>query len=586
MNPRSEYQRRRDLWQQRCEATAARDDRLANVRMAIFVAGGVVIWRIFGHDAHIAWVFLPCVLFAYAVIQHVRTQAERDRAQHLLDHYDRGLARLDADPRGDGHTGETYLAQDHPHALHLDLFGPRSVFARLSFARTRSGRACLASWLLEPADAPVLRARHAAIDATRLSLDLREDLASIRKDVADALDDGRLRDWAQRPTTPMPRALATALGTATPLALIAMKWITLWPFLVLGALQMAYAWQQRARVASIVDAARKPAQELALVAHVLARLERESFDTGRFRELRTSWTPGDGTASEHLAAFSRLVDRHDWRANQMFALVAPVVLWSTRCAWAMEAWRAQWGDALAGWLASVGECEALLDLSRYAFENPDDPFPELVDDPVFEATQITHPLLPRGAAIRNDFAIGEKHRMWIVTGSNMSGKSTLLRAVGVNAILAMAGAPVRAEHLRIGPLALAASIRTMDSLRDGASRFYAEIQALQRVVAATDGPRTVLFLLDELLHGTNSHDRRVGAGGLLRGLLTRRAIGVVTTHDLALAKLEQEIGAEVGNAHFECTLAEGQLQFDYTLKPGVVKTSNALELMRAVGLDV
>ncbi|MDH3591907.1 MAG: DNA mismatch repair protein MutS, partial [Planctomycetota bacterium] len=539
------------------------------------------------HDAHIAWVFLPWIAFGVAVSFHLQARAAQERAGDLAGHYEAGLARLDYRVEGDGHTDGAYSVVAHRYSAHLDLFGARSLFARLSFARTRSGRDTLAGWLLEPADAATIRARHAAIDATRESLDLREDLASIDDEEAAAIDDEwRLAEWATAPVRNQPRALAAGLSVATVLALCGLKWLGAWPLLVVLCAQGAFAWSWRKRVHDIVEDARNPARELALAAHVLARLEKETFHDGILGDLHASWTPDEGAASERLAHFVALIDRHDWRANQMFALIAPLVMWSTQCAFALEAWRARWGASVPAWLKSIGACEALLDLSRYGFENPDDTFPVLVDDAVFAAEGLAHPLLPPDQAIRNEFAVGAGTRLWIVTGSNMSGKSTLLRSVGVNAVLAMAGAPVRAHSLKIGPLAIGASIRTIDSLQEGASRFYAEVSAIQRVVQATDGGRTVLFLLDELLHGTNSHDRRVGAAGLLKGLLTRGAIGIVTTHDLALAQLEQEIGRHVGNAHFECELRDAELHFDYRLQPGVVESSNALELMRAVGLDV
>jgi DNA mismatch repair ATPase MutS len=202
----------------------------------------------------------------------------------------------------------------------------------------------------------------------------------------------------------------------------------------------------------------------------------------------------------------------------------------------------------------------------------------------FVAEGLAHPLL--ADAVPNDIRLDAEQQLVVVTGSNMSGKSTLLRAVGVNAVLALAGAPVRARSCALAPLHVAASIRTLDSLQDGASRFYAEITALRDVVALTGKPWPVLFLLDEMLAGTNSRDRRIGAASVVRGLLDRGALGMVTTHDLALAKLADELGPRAVNAHFECRLEAGELEFDYTLRPGVVRESNALELMRAVGLDV
>jgi DNA mismatch repair ATPase MutS len=197
-----------------------------------------------------------------------------------------------------------------------------------------------------------------------------------------------------------------------------------------------------------------------------------------------------------------------------------------------------------------------------------------------------HPLIPESRNVRTDLRLSDEPRVLVVSGSNMSGKSTLLRTAGVNVVLALAGAPVRARRLRLSPLQVGASIHIQDSLQAGASRFYAEIKRLRQIVDLTHGSVPVLFLLDEILHGTNSHDRRIGAEGVVRGLLDRGAIGLVTTHDLALARVAEELAPLAANVHFEDRLEDGKMTFDYRLRPGVVQRSNALELMRSVGLEV
>jgi DNA mismatch repair ATPase MutS len=239
------------------------------------------------------------------------------------------------------------------------------------------------------------------------------------------------------------------------------------------------------------------------------------------------------------------------------------------------------------WLVAMGEAEALSSLAGYAFEHPADPFPELHEGgPCFDAQQLGHPLIPESRAVRNDVAIGGDLRVIVVSGSNMSGKSTLLRTVGINAVLAQMGAPVRARGLKLSPLAVGASIRLNDSLREGVSRFYAEILRLRQILDLTAGPLPVLFLIDEFMHGTNSHDRRIGAEAMVRGLVRRGAIGFITTHDLALAGIADELGEQAANVHFEDDLQDGKIHFDYRMQPGVVRKSNAIELMRSVGLEV
>ena len=264
-----------------------------------------------------------------------------------------------------------------------------------------------------------------------------------------------------------------------------------------------------------------------------------------------------------------------------------LLLWSTQFAIAIENWRRISGPAVGRWLAAVGEFEALCALSGYGYEHPADPFPELVEQGIcFEGEGLGHPLLPVDLCVRNDVRLGGELRVLLVSGSNMSGKSTLLRTVGTNAVLAFAGAPVRAAGLRLSPLSVGASIRIVDSLQDGSSRFYAEITRLRQLVDMTKGAFPLLFLLDELLHGTNSHDRRIGAEAVVRGLVDRGAVGLFTTHDLALAEIAEALGPRAANVHFQDHLEDGKIVFDYVMRPGIVRKSNALELMRSVGLEV
>jgi DNA mismatch repair ATPase MutS len=261
----------------------------------------------------------------------------------------------------------------------------------------------------------------------------------------------------------------------------------------------------------------------------------------------------------------------------------------TQLAFAIERWRAHHGAAAAGWLEALGELETLASLATYAFEHPDQPFPEIVPDeqgPLYDGVNVSHPLLPADTRVGNDVRLDPQTRLWLVTGSNMSGKSTLLRTVGTSTVLALAGAPVPATRLRLSHLRVGASLRTVDSLQAGVSRFFAEIKRLREVVALAESSPLTLFLLDEILHGTNSQDRFAGAAAITRTLVARQAIGLVTTHDLTLAKIVDELAPAAINVHFEDVITHDELHFDYRLRPGVVSRGNALALMKLVGLPV
>jgi DNA mismatch repair ATPase MutS len=318
-------------------------------------------------------------------------------------------------------------------------------------------------------------------------------------------------------------------------------------------------------------------------------LEAERFESERLRQLRAAYESEGMAASEAIRRLARLYDWLISSENLYLALICRWFLWETQFAFAIEAWRARFGGKVAPWVRSLGEVEALSSLAGYAFEHPADPFPELLPGPTpaqLEADALGHPLIPERRCVRNDVQLGLAQRLVVISGSNMSGKSTYLRAIGVNLVLALAGAPVRARRFRMTPVQVGASIRTIDSLQEGTSRFYAEIKRIAEIVKLASGPPTLVFLLDEILGGTNSHDRQIGAAGVVRALVQRGAMGFITTHDLALTRIAEELQPPGANFHFEDHFRDGRMSFDYTLHPGIVQKSNALELMRSVGLDV
>src|SRR4030095_5601688 len=307
-----------------------------------------------------------------------------------------------------------------------------------------------------------------------------------------------------------------ALGSAANWAATGDSTLFLW---VIAAEWFSWVPQRRA-VQQALHAAEGPARDLDVLAHVLSRVEREDFKSPALRLLRQNLQAGGTGASAAIRRLHRLVELHDWQHNQFFAPFAAVCLWGTHLAWAIEAWRRSHGAQVQTWLRTVGEFEALSSLAAYRYEHPADVWPASANgDARFDADGIGHPLIPAARMVRNDLHLSMETALLVVSGSNMSGKSTLLRTVGINAVLAFAGAPVRATSLRLTPLAVGATLRIQDSLQEGRSRFYAELTRIRELSDVSAGPVPLLFLLDELFQGTNSHDRLVGASGLLRSFL-------------------------------------------------------------------
>jgi hypothetical protein len=575
---------------------------------AVLAAVGVVWGALQSGAFSVAWALAPAGVFVTLLIVHDRLLKRLERLRRAARYFELGLARLDGKWIGHGEPGDRYLDPNHPYAQDLDIFGKGSLFELLCAARTHIGEETLARWLLAPAPAPEVRERQDAIRELIGRLDLREDLAVLGEEARTGVDSVSLAAWGEAPPALGTFRMRATIWGLTVLGLIGLAAVGVLSvnsaeltrfsesvvvlsrdlFLLVLLVNGTFLYRKRALFDEMVAAVDEAGHELGLLSEVLVRLEHERFQAPRLAALRSSLDAADEPPSRRIARLNRLLELVDSRDNVFVRVAEVFILWTPHLAMRVEDWRRQSGTAVRRWLTATGEIEALSSLANHAFEHPADAFPELSEEGFgIEAEGLAHPLIPEDRVVRNDLRIGgEGPKVLIVSGSNMSGKSTLLRTVGVNAVLAQAGAPVRARRLRISPLAVGASIRVTDSLQSGVSRFYAEILRLRQILDATGGALTVLFLIDEFLHGTNSHDRRIGAEALVRGLVERGAIGLITTHDLALAEIVEALGSRAANVHFEDQIEDGRIRFDYRMRPGVVRKSNAIELMRSVGLEI
>ena len=592
MSPLENYRTRLAEWRTRLERARTQYRQFGNARLATGLAAVAAVGFSIGTPVISPWwIVLPAGVFVVLAILLYHLDAERGAGERGVAYYERAIGRIEDRWIGTGSIGERFRDAKHVYADDLDLFGRGSAFELLSTARTGAGERVLAEWLLKPGGREEVVARQRAVAELRPRLDLREEIALMGEEIRAAVDARFLSSWGSAAPAPFfrgARIVGPALVVATFVALAGFlgHQITGLPFLGAILLEMLFCFTIREGVERVKESVTAPAHELRMLALLLKRLECESFTTVRLQQLVDELAMHGRSASARIERLTRLLELLDSTENMFFRPVAALLLWNQQFAMAVEAWRIANGPRIGAWIAAVAEFEALCSLSAYAYERPDATFPELAaGGPLFEAEALRHPLIPASVAVANDVNLGET-ALWIVSGSNMSGKSTLMRAVGLNAVLAWAGAPVACARLRISLVKIGASMTTHDSLADNRSRFYAEISRLRDVVEMSHGGEPVLFLLDELLSGTNSHDRRIGAEAVVRGLVARGAIGMVTTHDLALAEIVGTFHGRAANVHFEDHLEGGEIRFDYRLREGVVTRSNALELMRAVGLDV
>jgi len=592
LDPLSEYLRRLEQWRAAHNRDQQAFVRIGNIRLAVVLGAAVMAWLAY-QGAISGWtLLLPLAVFIALIVYHERIAVRQQFAKRGITYYERGLARLDDRWAGTGNTGERFLDGAHIYASDLDIFGKGSLFELLCVARTAEGEQRLAGWLLEHAPAAEVKSRQSAIGDLRGRVQLREDVALLGDDIRAGVHAASLAAWGAAPPIGF---LAGARWAALLLALFNVAAFSAFMGQLVGgrvvlggiAVALIFGFFIRPQVQQVVAGVETPSNDLQILSLLLHRLEGEKFESPRLRDLRARLDIEGLPASARIARLRRWMEYLDSADHLFVRVIGPPLLWRQQAAMGIEAWRRRTGPHVGAWIDAVAEMEALSSLAVLSFERPAWVFPELTEGgPLFDGTAVRHPLMNPTQCIPNDVAVGDGLKLAIVSGSNMSGKSTMLRAVGLNAVLAWAGSPVAASRLRISPVSVGASIRIVDSLQDGKSKFYAEIMRIRQIVDLAGAERPVLFLLDELLSGTNSHDRRVGAEAVVRTLVRRDAIGFVTTHDLALTAIVSEMAGHAVNVHFEDQMQDGRISFDYKMRPGVVERSNALELMRAVGLEV
>ncbi len=575
--------------------------RLGNLRLLVVIATLIAAWFALHSEAFSPWWLLlaPTAFLAIAIL-HAKVLRDRACAQRAVDFYRKGLARIEdrwntPDQQGAGQTGTSFDTHSSLYATDLDLFGPGSLFQLLSLARTRMGEDTLAAWLLAPSPVAEITQRHTAIAELRTRLDLREDIAILGsnsdQDLKVGIHPGALTEWAEAPNQlpyPWLRWLSLLLSISAVVA--AIVWAELGTkaaFFAVVIIEIIITASLRKQTAAVFHDTEHALEDLQLLASLLARLEREHFESPRLQALKAELSSHHLAGSQAIGRLRTIVEYIRSLENPLMRGLNIPLMYAVQVSYAAETWRSAHGAAVRSWIKAVGEAEALLSLSGYSYEHPSDPFPEFLEGPPrFSAEQLGHPLIPAAKCVRNNVNVDSETRVLLISGSNMSGKSTLLRAVGINAVLAMAGAPVRAQRMQLTPLQVGASILINDSLQEGSSRFYAEITRLRHICDLAENHPPVLFLLDELLQGTNSKDRLVGAEGAVHALLASGAIGLISTHDLALTNIGGQKDTRLRNAHFQDQIVDGKMKFDYKLQDGIVTKSNGIELMRLIGLKV
>lgn len=619
-SPGERHRSRKERFEAARDADAAFSRRLVRWRVVAFVAAlalGVLREETTRPAGTVLTTAAVLALVAFALLVRAHRRARRRERWHgtLAALAAEGLARLGRHwtslplPPGSG------AGPDHPYAADLDVLGPASLRHLLDTPATAPGRQTLDAWLLAPSPSTEVRRRQEAVAELSAQNDFREELTARARfaGLSDEADLARFRDWCASPpflaehrllvaaSWVLPGLTAT-LGALQAAGVVDGAWWALGPALMLGVTAAAGV-----EVVARLEAASAGQAELGLLADLLGALagvEGTSTELAALRETLTgSGGPEDSAAgAPAAAALRRLGKTVSWaevRHNDLVhAALQLLLLWDVHVLGRLERWKERYGARVEEWLAALGRGEALCALATLQADHPDWCVPIVRQDgpPLFQAEALGHPLLPPDRCVTNDVAIGPPGSFLLVTGSNMSGKSTLLRAVGLAVVLARAGGPVAAHRCSMPALRVLTVMRIRDSLAQGLSQYMAELRRVARVVAAArgagdglegGGDGRVLYLLDEPLQGTNEADRRVALRTVLRHLLGTPALGAVATHDLRLHAVD-DLAAASRPVHFEGTVRQGregpELAFDYRLRPGPSTSTNALELLRAVGL--
>lgn len=589
--------RERDEWSRRSR-------RIAVARVVVFLsASALALWALPGRGdwsaAALATAASGFLAFFALVVWHSRVEAAERRASAFVQTNEEAALRVERQWSALPPPHPSPADAAHPYAEDLDLFGRASLFSLLGSVGTEAGRQTLARWLLHPAEPGEIGERQEAERELAGREAWRETLAATARMVeANPHELDVFLEWAASSPWLTPKRwllwLARA-AAATTLPLIALHaagtlppyWLA--PLLVSLGLMAAYERRIHKTFSQAFSRERLFHEHAALFEH-LASAE---YTAPLLRRLAGQLQASGLTAPQEMAALGRLMRLADLRFQAIFHFpINAVTLWDVHVLAALERWQARVGAHLPRWFGVLGEFEALSALAWLARDQPGWAFPEIdANATQLEAADLGHPLLPDGRRVGNDVTVGPPGRCLLVTGSNMSGKSTLLRAIGVNAVLAQAGGPVCARRLAMPPLAPFTSMRVQDSLEEGVSYFMAALRRLKLLVSEAERARTggpmLLYLLDEILQGTNTAERQVAVRRIMAHLLELPAIGAITTHDLELASAP-ELADRCRAVHFsEGVSAAGEgvrLSFDYTLRPGVATSRNALRLLQLVGL--
>jgi len=594
MSPHEVYHSREAEFSASADRLRKLSDRLSIARLAAF-AGGLVLFAIllsFSVLAAVAILAVALILLAWLVIKYETTEKSRKRYLHLAEINRLELKCLEGD-FSSFKTGEEYIERDHPYSYDLDIFGKASLFQYIGRTTSKPASDLLAEYLKQPTVREEILLRQEAVAELQPLTDWRQEMMTLGYlNAGSGNDPAPLMQWLESDDlfrkTIRERIVTGCLSLLALAAVISV--ITGVPEAILApvfAVNFLFYFTRFKRISKLQEQVSRSSDLLKAYSAIIKLIENRDFASPLLQKLQSAFRD-EIAASDRIRQLSKLVGRLDWRLNMLMSVPLNLLFFSDiHFCLALERWKRGHASRIPGWFASMAEFEVLASLANMAFNNPGWAYPQVTEDYfVFRAQQMGHPLIPAARRISNDFATEGVGKAIIVTGSNMSGKSTFLRTCGVNAVLAFAGAPVCASAFTVSHARLHSSMRISDSLEENISSFYAELRRLREIISGSESDPNVFLLLDEILRGTNSDDRYTGSVALLRQLTGYGSVVMVATHDLRLAGMEQELPDAIENYHFDVKVSGEELFFDFRLTPGICSSFNASLLMKKMGIRV
>ncbi|QUI25208.1 DNA mismatch repair protein [Vallitalea pronyensis] len=600
MSPKREYKNQRKHYEEVLEELKKRSNRYSNMRLILLLAG--IIFALWMYEQKnyvyvIAGLCVTLVVFIGLVVMHHKVNRKKTLAQAMYDINAYGINHIIGQWGDNELSGAMYVDEHHAFSYDLDLFGKRSLFQWMNHTNTPIGEKKLRDALVRPHKTKenIVKRQEAVTElASKMKWVQNFRAVGMMEKKKPIEDETELIKWGKK---------VDAFYLKKPL-----KWfIRLMPFITIPSIIMAFIipgiMKHVAFIAFLIQtgivvfhfftksspliAVGNYRKQIQVYEQMIRLFEEETFETPLLQDLKRKLKYRDKkTASMQIKKLDQIMDMISLRYFQFYLLFDILTFWDYHCMFALEGWKAKYGQALDRWLDVLGELESLCSIATITYEQPQWVMPTIYHKREIMAEAMGHPLIHEEERVCNSVIFGKERTSLLITGSNMSGKSTFLRTIGINMILAYAGAPVCAQYFHCPIMDIYTSMRVKDDIDNKVSSFYAELIRIKRIIQAANEGKHIFYLLDEIFKGTNSRDRHIGAKTLIKKLAEGPTLGLVSTHDLELAELADEPHSKIANYHFQEFYKGDKIYFDYTLYPGVSDTFNAVYLMRQIGIHI